>query len=270
MLQFDVEPLLGTEAPLQVSDSGRVLINSSCHPHDPERSISELCIYIVDGEPVAPTQEHLLDCLINTIEARDFYHTTQDNGTSNLNNLEDVPWNLKKTYAICSDLHEPLRFLFTIGSKVRDYRIPIMQGSLRASAESGSYQFARNCIPWQDWRRVGSRKNARMFILYKIITSEAMYWKTIAAQLRAKGTACCRICATPIEGGEGGQSTYYECIIALKNYDGPGWVTDIMQGISLLPESYEESDGYDSDGIPNFRDQWKELLAGYPSLGKRF
>jgi len=43
-----------------------------------------------------------------------------------------------------------------------------------------------------------------------------------------------------------------------------------MQGISLLPDSYEESDGYDSDGIPNFRDQWKELLAGYPSLGKDF
>lgn len=272
LLQFDVEPISTTEAPLQVSDSGCILISSSCHSHDPDRSKSEVCIYIVEGEPAAPTQEQLFERLIDTVETRDVYHTTQDNGASNLTNIKHVPWNLKKTYGIYSEHYEFLRFLVKIGRKIGNYSVPSTQGSLRASAESGSYLFTRNYIPWQDPRRIGGNIEGRMFTVYKLMTSEISYWKTTAEQLSAEGIACCQICATPTEGDIG---TCFQCITALRDYDGHSWFTNVIQGRSPFPEGSEDSDGYDSDSesFLHYRrrqDQWKENLAGYPSLDEGF
>ena len=262
LLQFDIEPVSTTEAPLQVSDSGCILISSTCHSHDPERSKSGVCIYIVEGEPAAPTREQLFERLMDTVETCDVYHTTQDNGTSNLTNIKQVPWNLENTYGIYSEHFGILHFLMEIGSKIGNDSVPTTQGSLRASAESGSYLFTRNYVPWQDPRRLGGNIEGRMFTIYKLITSEISYWKVTAEQLKAKGIACCQICATPIEDNP---DTCFRCIIALRYYNGDSWVTNVMQGRSPFPKGNEDSDGYDSD-----EDRWKKNIAGYPRLDEGF
>ncbi len=125
LLQFDVEPVSTTEAPLRVSESGCVLINSGSHSHDPERSMSDICVYIVEGEPAEPTREQMFQKLMDTVETRDVYHTTQDNGTSNLTNIKEVPWNLEKTNAIYSGSYKFLRFLVGIGKQIGNYSVPV-------------------------------------------------------------------------------------------------------------------------------------------------
>lgn len=272
LLQFDAEPVSTTETPLPVSDSGCVLISSTCHSHDPERSKSEVCVYIVEGEPVAPTQEQLFERLMDTLETRDVYHTTQDNGTSNLTNIKQVPWNLKKTYGIYSEHYGFFRFLVGIGKKIGNYSVPATQGSLRASAESGSYLFTKNYIPWQDPRRIGGNIEGRMFTIYKLITSEISYWKMTAEQLSAEGIDCCQICAAPMEDDLG---ICFQCITALRDFDGHSWLTNVIQGRSPFPEGNEDSDGYDSNSESFFdyrrrQDRWKENLAGYPRLDEGF
>lgn len=271
LLQSDVEPIATRDAPLQVSAGGCVLISSACHSHDPERSKSEVCVYIVDGEPTIPTQEQLFKMLMNTVETRDVYHTTQDNGTSNLTNIKRVPWNLEQTYAIYSGKFEFFNFLSLIGKKIGNYSMPATQGSLRASAESGSYLFTRNLFPWQDPRRIVSDVEGRMFIVYKLMTSEISFWKMIAEELSAKGITCCKICATPTEDSRG---MCFRCFTTLKDPDSPCWLRNILQG--KLPFS-EDRDGYDSEDISErfldsgkHQDWWKESLAGYRKLDDEF
>jgi hypothetical protein len=272
LLQFDVEPVSTTEAPLQVSDSGCVLISSYCHSHDPERSMSVISVYIVEGEPATPTREQLFERLMDTVETRDVYHTTQNNGTSNLTNLKEVPWNLEKTYAIYSGSYRFLEFLVSIGKQIGNYSVPATQGSLRASAESGSYLFTRNLIPWQDPRLIGSNVEGRMFNIYKLMTSEVSYWKMIAGQLEAQGMACCYICATPLKSDLG---TCLQCFRGLQDDESPSWLTNVILGRSPFPEGNEDSDGYDSDdeSFLDYRrhhDRWKENLAGYSRLDDDF
>jgi hypothetical protein len=272
LLQFDVEPVLTTAASLQVSDSGCVLISSACHSHDPERSKSTTCIYIVEGEPAAPTPEQLFERLMNTIETRDVYHTTQDNGTSNLTNIKEVPWNLKKTYGIHSEQYGLLPFLVKIGAKIGNHSVPATQGSLRESAESGSYLFTRNIAPWNDPRRFGGDIEGRMFTVYKLMNSEISYWRRTAEQLSAKGITCCKICATTLERDHG---ICHKCIISLRVCDCETWLTNVIQGSPPFPEGNEDSDGYDSEDesfldYSKRVDRWKENIAGYPSLDEDF
>lgn len=272
LLQFDVEPISTTETPLQVSDSGCILVSSTCHSHDPDRSKSRVCIYIVEGEPAAPSLEQLFERLMDTVETRDVYHTTQDNGTSNLTNLKEIPWNLEQTYGIYSEHYEFLRFLTEIGRKIDDQSVPSMQGSLRMTAESGSYLFTRNFVPWQDPRRLGGNIKGRMFTVFKLMASEITYWKTRAELLSAQGIASCKICATPIEGD---LDTCFECTEALREHDDDSWLQNLLQGRLGFPEGNEDSDNSDWDSASFHlrrmsRDQWKENLAGYPSLDEDF
>lgn len=275
LLQFDVEPASTIDEPLHVTDNGYVLISSTYHHHDPEKSKSNICVYIVKGEPTPPTQEQLFERLMDTIETRDVYHTTGHNGTSNLYNFKDVPWNLKQTYGIYSNPgFQFLHFLTGIGKTIGNYNIPATQGSPRALAKSGSYIFTRNIIPWNDPRLIGGYVEERAFILYRLITSEISYWKKTAELLNAKGIACCQICATPIKGDIG---TCFQCMIALRDYDGTDWITNVFQCKPPFPENNEDSDSSDSDheGFGYYRgrrhqDQWKRSLAGYPRLNESF
>lgn len=272
LLQFDVEPISTTEAPLRVSDSGCVLISSTCHSHDPDRSKSRVCIYTVEGEPTAPSREQLFQRLMDTVETRDVYHTTQDNGTSNLTNMKEIPWNLEKTYGIYSEHYGFLRFLTGIGKDIGNRSVPSMQGSPRTSAESGSYLFTRNIVPWQDPRRLGGNIEGRMFTVFKLMASEISYWKTRAESLSAEGIACCKICATSLEDDIG---TCFQCFTALREFDDHSWLGNLIQGRMGFPEGNEDSDESDSDSasllyLRMSQDQWKANLAGYPSLDEDF
>ncbi|KAH9209820.1 hypothetical protein DL95DRAFT_449142 [Leptodontidium sp. 2 PMI_412] len=272
LLQFDVEPISTTEAPLRVSDSGCVLISSTCHSHDPDRSKSRVCIYTVEGEPTAPSREQLFQRLMDTVETRDVYHTTQDNGTSNLTNMKEIPWNLEKTYGIYSEHYGFLRFLTGIGKDIGNRSVPSMQGSPRTSAESGSYLFTRNIVPWQDPRRLGGNIEGRMFTVFKLMASEISYWKTRAESLSAEGIACCKICATSLEDDIG---TCFQCFTALREFDDHSWLGNLIQGRMGFPEGNEDSDESDSDSasllyLRTSQDQWKANLAGHPSLDEDF
>lgn len=273
LLQFDVEPIPTLEAPLKVSDSGCILTSSSCHSHDPDRSKSEVCIYQVEGEPAAPSREQLFDWLMDTVETRDVYHTTQDNGTSNLTNVKEVPWNLKKTYGIYSDNYDFLRFLIDVGSGIGNQRVPLMQGSLRMSAKSGSYLFTRNLVPWKDPRRLGGNIAGQMFTVYQLMVSEICYWRTTAELLSAEDIACCELCATLLESDIG---TCYQCLAALREPDIPSWLENLMLGGSGFPEgSDSDGDSSDSSSISYLfrmkeRDRWRQNLAGYHGLEEDF
>ena len=275
LLQSDSNPVSITKATLQVSSSGCVLISSACHSHDPERSKSGICIYIVEGKPTAPTQDQLYERLMETIETRDVYHTTQDNGTSNLTHMKNVPWNLKRTYGIFSLGYEFLQFLMDISPQIENYAVPATQGSPRLSAESGSYIFTREYIPWQDRRLLSRNTQERIFTIYKLMTSEILYWKEKAERLNARGIACCQICAGPTEGDLTNPDSCSMCKIAMGDYSGPSWVLDFMLGITPFSEGDTDSDSYDSDSVNFLRlsrrgVSWKKSLAGFPSLDKGF
>ncbi len=152
--------------------------------------------------------------------------------------------------------------------------MPAIQGLLRGSAESGSYLFTRNLIPWQDPRWFDTRTEERMFTIYKLITSESSYWNRTAKQLRAKGTACCYACATPMGSDYG---TCCQCLRELHGAGCPSWLTNFIRGRSPFSGGSEDSDGdnYDleSDSSLDYerrQDRWKESLAGYPRLDEDF
>ncbi len=97
-----MKPFSTRETPLEVSSDGCVVVSGSGYAHGPEGPGPRICLYKVDEGSAPGTEKELLEKLVHTIETRDIYHTTQDNGNSGLDSASDikVPWNLRKTYGI--------------------------------------------------------------------------------------------------------------------------------------------------------------------------
>lgn len=279
----DLDPIYFRGAPLQVSDSGCVLIHSGCHSQGPERSKSDICMYLVGGTPTAPSQKQQFDWLLNTIETRDAYHTTRNNGTSNLINhnqkIYKIPWNLEEPYGIDTVPFKFLNLLKDIGANIQDKRMPSTQGSLRKSAKSGSYLHTRNIVPWQDQRLLIRGVGERMFIAYKVMTSEIEFWRVKAEKRRKKGTPCCKICA---QKGFYGTTLGYGCCdsgICMECFrnistSGENWVANAIAGKPTFPDFDPHRESLESrwffEMYTDCWDRWRESLAPYPKLHDNF
>ena len=274
LLQFDVEALPQREEPLKASNDGWVVVSSSCHAEDPARFKSTICLYQVDGAPVIGDKENLLRKIVHTIETRDVYHTTQDNGSSNFSNgcfagvPWHVPWNLQRTYGLCSDPFGYLGLISRINSNIQRHIVPKTQGSMRESAESGFHLLSRNLTPWQDPRWDLGDVAARSFVTYKILTNEITYWNERAIQRQSHESAPhCRLCQ---DISEQYNAICNRCYRALADSRVEQWLYDAIVS-EHSPHGSANGRGYHYDlDYARKQDSLPEAFSGYPLLGEPF
>jgi hypothetical protein len=278
LLQIDRHPFPPGER-LQVSDEGCVLITSDCHRQDPERSKSTICAYLVNEYADSPPKRDVLANVIRvTYQKHDVYHTTQDNGTSNINNItftkrktktkkkfsNSVPWNLKDTYGMFGDGLDFVNFILHLGGRAPGI-VP------RAFNDSGSYLHKRMIRPWEDPRRIcnGTRYQKRLFMRYKLLTLEIWYWRTVAKELSNNGGTCCICCAKL-----GEKDKCRDCQKALDDWERPEWYRNALLGKTPMRCKDVKMTGLgdrrsNSSSLPKDED-WREYLEAYPNLNDRF
>ncbi|RYP66853.1 hypothetical protein DL771_007575 [Monosporascus sp. 5C6A] len=291
LLPQDKEPLYprnNRPEALWLSADGCILVHGGCHSHDPEKSPSPTCLYLVNGDPIAPTEQEIVERTKRTFETRDFYHTTQDNGTSNLATLSRgsdyrAPWNLQETYGIHSDAYA----LFQILERCATSTLPSRQGSPRIpdGVVSGAYLHKRTLVPWSDPRRLGRKPEARMFLIYKLVSREIKYWKEVAAARKAEGSWACAWCAEVEVGMPRGSVVCDECFME-GEYEMFDWFRNCLMGEPAFPvvegnrddyeeeeedeDEEEEEDEDDGESLRQLNVRWNQALRGYPALEEPF
>jgi hypothetical protein len=297
LLRLDEQPLYPRRTrreTLQLSKDGCVLIRGQCHPHDPEKSPSETCLYLVNGDPTLPTtKQEVAELAKRTFETRDIYHTTQDNGTSNLATLSRkasgrTPWNLQDTYGISSATYG-LRY-FVLERCAASDGPPSRQGSPRVAdgAESGAYLLKRTLIPWSDRRRLGGEEKVRMFFIYKLMSREIRYWKQVAAVRNAEGTWACAWCARVGDeaDGESGdicdecwEASTGDTIVEGEDEVMFDWLRNCFMGEPPFPaiegatedeDTLFEQDMLFEHPLPPLDVRWNQALSAYPALENPF
>jgi hypothetical protein len=225
-------------APLQQDDSNAaaILVYGAGRRSDEMRSKqSDVCVFLLQDPIKVPDDPTLAGMLKETFESHDVYHTTRDNGTSNPKTKARLPWNLENTYGIYTLDREFVRWITDLGSSP-----PTRQGSPRDSVLSGRHLLQRCYSPWTDVRRPYSDKSYRLYMIYKIMTTEIRYWTNVAKRQRRAGISCCRCCAAtdrlvqhdvPGDDGEPKRLEICEdCEGELWVPNHPRWVSDALMG----------------------------------------
>lgn len=231
LLNCEVEPYFSS-VPL-VSKDGCVLVTATCYPeNDPDRTKSEFCAYLTSGAPDVPPRGELHSIVMRTFQTHDVYHTTRGHWSSVLAPLKKMEasyrkvWNLENTYGVYSRGFEFLDLIETLCPESK--RLPVTQGSSRASDASGSQLYSRNFSPWSDPRFLYTDRKERMFFLYKLFSREIRFWRQVALKRRRQGLPCCEICAAVEEDCTG--TICEDCETALFEPDRYTWFTCCMMG----------------------------------------
>lgn len=285
LLPQNKEPLYpGSTSPetLQVSDDSCVLVHSRCHPHDPEKSPSDICLYLVNGDPITPTEQEIAERTKRTFETRDVYHTTQNNGTSNVamrsqKSSARTPWNLQGTYGICSQSY---KFTNSILERCAMLTAPSRQGSPRVpdGAASGVYLYKRTLIHWKDPRWPSIEPKRWMLFIYKLMSREIRYWKEVAAARKAEGSWACAWCAKVGDETQRDCVICHECSTVSEDDEMYDWFRNSLMGEPAFTvvegEEYSDvrEDWYESypEELPPSNARWNQALHGYPALDEPF
>lgn len=183
---------------LNVSPEGCVLIRGQGHSHDAGTArLSSICVYFTDGPPAVPTRESLGTAIKNTFENYDVYHTSRIDRIPNIRQARSIGnegprWNIERSYGLYSTGFDFVDWLVSLG-----YRPPVRQGSPRG--ETCEWLFTRELYPWHKPGYINVNVKMRVFIIYKIVTREIRYWRSIAQERRSQGIDCCEICASEEE-----------------------------------------------------------------------
>jgi hypothetical protein len=227
----------GDREDLDDPNATAVLVHGHGRHHDPQRSKqSEICIFLLQDSLEAPDYSALATILRNTFENSDVYHTTPDNGTSNIKAAASrVPWNLEDTYGIYTMGHEFVSWIVHLGSSP-----PTRQGSPRDPSGSGRYLLDRELGPWQDRRLILRQQDFRIYLLYKLMTTEICYWRKIARERKEQGIWCCQCCASTdlpsqddawmLDKSEAPNDICDLCMKELDRPKYPRWVSDALMG----------------------------------------
>lgn len=184
---------------LNVSPEGCVLVYARSHPYDIGRLKSSVCIFFTDGPPNAPASESLGLAIKNTFENYDVYHTSRMNRVPNFRALgkdkEGKRWNIAHSYGLFLEGFEFLYWILSLGCEP-----PVRQGSSRPGTSNDL--FSRNFYTWREPDYIYSDIARRVFLIYKIVTQETRYWRSIAKERQDRGIDCCDICAREVETSE--------------------------------------------------------------------
>ncbi|KAJ6092114.1 hypothetical protein N7467_004083 [Penicillium canescens] len=161
--------------------------------------MSSVCVFLTDGPPDLPTREILGMAIKNTFENHDVYHTSRIHRVPNFRGFAKDKagkrWNIKNSYGIFSEGFQFVDWILSLGCGP-----PVRQGSPRPG--TSAYLFLRNHYPWQEPGYINSNIARRIFVIYKIVTREVRYWRTIAEERKELGIDCCDICAGGVEIGD--------------------------------------------------------------------
>jgi hypothetical protein len=181
---------------LNVSSDGCVLVYAHGHQHDAGRQMSSICVFLTNGPPDLPTREMLGMAIKNTFENHDVYHTSRIHRVPNFRGFAKDKagkrWNIEDSYGIYSTGFEFVDCILSLGCEP-----PVRQGSPRPGTSANL--FLRNHYPWREPEYLCSKIVKQIFIIYKIVTREVRYWRTIAKECKEQGIDCCDICAGEVD-----------------------------------------------------------------------
>ncbi|KIX02682.1 uncharacterized protein Z518_08624 [Rhinocladiella mackenziei CBS 650.93] len=274
---------------LLVSKSGAVLICGYGPNAGIQRSKqSDNCIYFVGNPVEALDQSGVAAAIKDTFENFDVYHTTRNNGTDNIRSPSKgsrAPWNLERVYGIDTRPIGFVRWLKCLGSDVMS-----RQGSPRDPNGSGNYLLTRNIRPWHDPRLIWIRQDYEIFLLYKLMTTELLYWRGVAQERMEQGIVCCQACAAQdslIQTSEPFMCS--RCWQEIQAPRFPRWVSDTLAGgrpgkwTRVEEQNYSSPDlistkhhwwndslnTYTGGDLPP-QEQWYKDVSEYPDLDKEF
>lgn len=188
------KPFLSTSGEiLQWSEDGYVFVYAPSKIRDTDKSKSNICIYIIEHDILPPSESELREKARRAFETQDVYHTARESErmsfTAAVTTPGKVQWNIEYTYGIYFEGYEFYEFFCPNGSTTN---CPTMQGSQRASEETGTYIWSRNLNPWPN-----PEISHNLIILYKVLFQEMWFWATVVDQKRSDGIDCCFVCAAP-------------------------------------------------------------------------
>jgi hypothetical protein len=178
---------------LEVSSEGCILVFAQGHNQDSGRArLSSVCVYFTDGLPEVPSRESLGKVIKNTFENYDVYHTSRIYRSPNIRQArkrrEEGRWNIDDGYGLFSNGFEFVHWVIYLGCEP-----PVRQGS--PHGETGKCLFERRLYGWSEPGYLHFNLSMRLFIIYKIVTREIRYWRSIAQERQNQGIDCCEICA---------------------------------------------------------------------------
>lgn len=258
----NLDPDLNEE--LRVSKSGAIILCGFGPNSGVRRSEqSDHCIYFVKIPVETLDQSRVAAAIKETFENNDVYHTTRNNGNSNIKSTPKYsrpPWNLKSVYGIDARPFGFVKWLAHMGSDPM-----VRQGAPRDPDGSGQYLLSRNFSPWHDPRLIGVRHDYEVFLLYRLMTTELLYWRGVAQERKEQGLVCCQACA--IQDFWIRTSKPYTCGQCWQEIQAPTyprWVSDTLAGDRTVQWTQIEEEGYSSpDRVSSKRQWWNDALSSY-------
>lgn len=222
-LANDAEPYFSE--PAEVSAEGYILIYATGRATAKERSTICHGVFSTTDCPQPPDLQELRASLRSAYETKDVYHTTRTPVEPSKPVLQKKPeklWNIRNTYGIYNEGFEFLPMLEILGVTT-----PVTQGSSRATTESGRQLYERNMTPWIDHRLFQYDYNSRerTFILYKLLSRELSFWRSVAQDRRTQGLSCCECCSFP-----GYDHICEVCQAVLDDPRRPNWIKAHLLG----------------------------------------
>lgn len=147
----------------------------------------------------------------NTPENYDVYHTSWIHRAPNFCGLgkdkEGRRWNIEDCYGLFAEGFQFLDWVLVLGCPP-----PVRQGS--SLNRTGTSLFSRNHYPWQEpWYILDIV--GHIFNIYKTVTQEVRYWRSIAKERRNQGVDCSEICAIELDRN----TICYQCHYGILEQD---------------------------------------------------
>jgi hypothetical protein len=207
-VQFTVKPFSvfkdythHTQHTLQTSSDGCVLLSATRRRPSVEEPGATFCVYLIGDDGRAPEIQTLGPLVRKAFETLDVYHTARgDLSPTTISKVAEIPtifswrrlWNIDTAYGVYSDgpgLANLCKWL-----KERDAD-PLTQGSSRDPHACGSRLHQRNLLAWREPGLLCKNIWERVFLLYKLTTTEIAYWRRAAKERKENGISCCECCA---------------------------------------------------------------------------
>lgn len=261
--------------PIRLSDGGAILVQAYSSTRDRDRSLADVCLYMVTGGTTPPTDQEAAQQIKQTYLTRDVYTTTRDNGPVNINRRTLAKWNLGRVYGLCFESERFLKLLKHLDAS----DLPARQGSPRVSdgVLSGRLLFKRNFTLWEDLLREGGmrvsslRTTERLFLIYKVFSTEIAYWRNVATERRETGTPACSCCASVEHVALAETGLCEICTEVTQNTELPQWLRNSTLGV---PAFQKVAGGGPQEYLSYFWrftcNEWNDVLGYYPALDAPF
>jgi hypothetical protein len=207
-VQFTVKPFSvfkdythHTQHTLQTSSDGCVLLSATRRRPSVEEPGATFCVYLIGDDGRAPEIQTLGPLVRKAFETLDVYHTARgDLSPTTISKVAETPtisswrrlWNIDTAYGVYSDGPGLVNLCKWLKERDAD---PLTQGSSRDPHACGSRLHQRNLLAWREPGLLCKNIWERVFLLYKLSTTEIAYWRRAAKERKENGISCCECCA---------------------------------------------------------------------------